>query len=205
MTNQNSNNNNKRKEYEVDYYIYFDGKQANGLSATACVILDRNKSIRPVATLTETEPCATDNQFSVTLKSILTAVKCIHEHGITGKIALLNQNKTVIDWILKGRTNPNYEGLFSRVIEELSNLQFDCNMFIQAIEPKENRAKKLVSSIKAPNNTQSSMTRLTFDTPSRLNIGGDVVVNSSINDDDDDFYSTDNITSLANYKRVSAM
>lgn len=202
-----TNNQNFNSENEVDYYVYFDGKQMSGFLATACVVVDRNKSIRPVASSTNTEPSTSGNQFVAVLKSLITTVKCIRENNITGRIVLLNQNKTVINWIMQGRCNDAYAGLFSEVVELLAALQFQCTLFIQPVDPKDNRAKKIVAKVKAPKDQSLGMSRLVFGTPNTSNYAGTAYIqqpqqpsNSSF---DEDSIMNESLAELARYSKFN--
>ena len=150
-------------EGKTDYYLYFDGKQQGSFVATACALYSDAKAIKPVVTKIETYDSFGDNQFTIVLNALKTAIDCLIESQIKGSVLLMHQNGTVIKWLLEGKCKDTYRELFSEIRTNMSNLQFDCKFYLKPIAPGENKAKGLCNKVKAPKHSTSGMTRLTFD------------------------------------------
>lgn len=161
-------------------YLYFEGKIKDGFVVTAGCIYENEKDFKPLATKIDVVPAKNDNQFSIALKALLTAIECMQEKGIQGEIAILHQNNTLINWLKSGNCNDNYAGLFASAIEQLGRMSLKSTFFIKPIASKQNKAKKLVlhANVNAQLKSQTdSLTRLVFDFDEQPDqIGNDKII-----------------------------
>lgn len=88
------------------------------------------------------------NQYHFSLLALIEALKLIDEVKTEDNFELLNQNKVIQDWILKGNVKIEYEELYLNVINSLQNILAYKNVSYALIESKTNKARKLLKAEK---------------------------------------------------------